>query len=67
MMRYIMCICIGYLRNKKLSENNEDNFNNLINLIDKNAKYPKFDNLEDNIKAMLVYITSRLTKINSIN
>ena len=67
MMRYIMCICMGYLRNKKLSENNEDNFNNLINLIDKNAKYPKFDNLEDNIKAMLVYITSRLTKINSIN
>ena len=68
MMRYIMCICIGYLRNKKLSENNEDNFNNLINLIDnKNSGYPKFDNLEDNIKAMLVYITSRLTKINSIN
>ena len=67
MMRYIMRICIGYLRNKKLSENNEDNFNNLINLIDKNAEYPKFDNLEDNIKAMLVYITSRLTKIDSIN
>ena len=67
MMRYIMRICIGYLRNKKLSENNKYNFNNLINLIDKNAEYPKFDNLEDNIKAMLVYITSRLTKIDSIN